>query len=83
MMRFLIRIAQEKRRHFIIEQTALHAIREVVGGFLKSPVTWDVFAHRGEGLGQDILIPIGIGNEQEISALIAEPIGQRGKEVDR
>lgn len=75
MVLFLIRMAQEKRCHFVIEQTALHAVCKVAWGFLKSPVAGDGFAEQGKGFGQDLLIPIGIGNEQKVFAHVAEPIG--------
>lgn len=77
MVWFLIRMmAQEKSCHFVVEQTALHAICEVVRGFLEMPVFRDGFADPGQGLGQYLLIPIGIGNEQEIFAQVVEPSGQ-------
>ncbi|KAB2921105.1 MAG: hypothetical protein F9K30_15150 [Dechloromonas sp.] len=80
-MWFLIRMPQEKSCHFVVEQTALHAICEVVGDFLKSPPFRESLANRREGLRQHLLIPIGIGNEQEIFTRVVEPIGKGGEEV--
>lgn len=71
MVWFLIWMTQEKSRHFVVEQTTLRAVREIVWGFLKSPGVRDDFADREEGPGQNLLIPGGIGYEQELSAQVA------------
>lgn len=76
-------MAQEKCRHFVVKQTALHAVGEVVRRLLKMSVLWDCSAERGEGLGQHLWVPVRIGNEQDISTQVAEPIGQQGKKISR
>jgi len=51
MVSLFVRVAQKKRRHFVVKQTALRAICEVVRRFQEMPVGWDRFADGGQGVG--------------------------------
>lgn len=76
-------MAQEKRRHFVIEHVALRALCEVARRVLKLPVLRNGLADCQEGSGNHSPVPIGVGNQQELATQIAQPLSQRAYKVDR